>query len=88
MAAAVSVRPRIGEILVERGKLDPLALERTLRLQQSNVGSGGKQERLGELLVTLGLVAQREVTDALAQQLGLRVIEAGAYPEFPILEDA
>ncbi|MBK7470951.1 MAG: type II secretion system ATPase GspE [Betaproteobacteria bacterium] len=86
-ATAPAARRRIGEILVERGKLDPLALERTLRLQESNVAAGGKRERLGELLVTLGLVAQREVTEALAQQLGLRVIESGAYPEFPILEE-
>ena len=78
------VRLRLGEILVERGKLDPLALERTLRLQAN---AGRKRERLGELLVTLGLVAQREVTDALAQQFGLSIIESGAYPEFPILEE-
>ena len=54
-ATAPAARRRIGEILVERGKLDPLALERTLRLQESNVAAGGKRERLGELLVTLGL---------------------------------
>ena len=78
---------RLGELLVERGKLDPVALERTLRLQQSNPNTGGRRERLGELLVTLGLVAQREVSEALAQQLGLQVIEAAAYPEFPILEE-
>ena len=46
-------RLRLGEILVGRGKLDPTALERTLRLQESNAGSGGRRERLGELLVTL-----------------------------------
>jgi len=38
---------RIGEILIERGKLDSAGLERALRLQQ---GSG---EKLGVLLVTL-----------------------------------
>ena len=79
-------RLKLGEILVERGKLDPGALERTLRLQQGNAG-GAKRERLGELLVTLGLVAQREVTDALAFQLQLPIIESAAYPEFPILEE-
>ena len=70
-----AIRKRLGEMLVERGKLDPNALERTLRLQQGN-DTGGRRERLGELLVNLGLVAQREVTEALAQQLGLQVIEA------------
>src|SRR5689334_8259746 len=82
-------RLKLGEILVERGKLDPVALERTLRLQQGNAAGSipGKRERLGELLVTLGLVAQREVTDALAFQLQLPIIESAAYPEFPILEE-
>jgi general secretion pathway protein E len=76
-----SVRKRIGEILIERGKLDAATLERTLRLQQE---SG---ERLGALLVTLGVVAQRDVSEALAVQLQLTLIDAGSYPEFPILEE-
>ncbi len=74
-------RKRIGEILIERGKLDAPTLERALRLQQE---SG---ERLGALLVTLGVVAQRDVAEALAVQLDLPMVEAGRYPEFPILEE-
>src|SRR5438093_73651 len=53
--AAAHERLKLGEILVARGKLDATALERTLRVQQSNASAGGKRERLGELLVTLGL---------------------------------
>ena len=75
------VRKRIGEILIERGKLDAPTLERTLRLQAE---SG---ERLGALLVTLGVVAQRDVSEALAVQLQLALIDVGSYPEFPILEE-
>ena len=75
------VRKRIGEILIERGKLDAAGLERALRLQQ---GSG---EKLGALLVTLGVVAQRDVAEALASQLDLPLIEAAGYPELPILEE-
>jgi len=75
------VRQRLGEILIERGKLDAPSLERALRLQQE---SG---EKLGALLVTLGVVAQRDVSDALAAQLGLPLVDARAYPEFPILEE-
>ncbi len=76
-----TTRRRIGEILIARGKLDAATLERALRLQSE---SGDK---LGALLVTLGVVAQRDVCDALAEQLGLPLIEAAAYPEFPILEE-
>ena len=72
---------RLGEILIERGKLDQAGLERALRLQQE---SGDK---LGVLLVTLGVVAQRDVAEALAAQLGLPLVEATGYPELPILEE-
>jgi len=74
-------RKRIGELLIERGKLDAATLERALRLQQE---SG---ERLGALLVTLGVVAQRDVAEALAAQLELPLVDVAGYPEFPILEE-
>jgi general secretion pathway protein E len=74
-------RKRIGEILIERGKLDQANLERALRLQ---VETG---EKLGALLVTLGLCAQRDVAEALASQLALPLVDATGYPEFPILEE-
>jgi general secretion pathway protein E len=76
-----SARKRIGEILIERGKLDAAGLERALRLQEET------HEKLGGLLVTLGLVAQRDVAEALAQQLGMPLVEASGYPELPILEE-
>jgi len=75
------VHKRIGELLIERGKLDAAGLERALRLQQE---SGDK---LGALLVSLGVVSQRDVSEALAVQLGLPLIEAAGYPEMPILEE-
>ncbi len=74
-------RKRLGEILIDRGKLDPAGLERALRLQQDT------PEKIGVLLVTLGLCAQRDVAEALAAQLGLPFVEASGYPEFPILEE-
>ena len=74
-------RKRLGEILIERGKLDQANLDRALRLQAE---SG---ERLGSLLVTLGLCAQRDVAEALALQLSLPLVDASGYPEFPILEE-
>jgi general secretion pathway protein E len=75
------VRKRLGEILIERGKLDAANLERALRLQ------GDSGERLGSLLVTLGLCAQRDVAEALSLQLALPLVDASGYPEFPILEE-
>jgi general secretion pathway protein E len=80
-AAAAPTRKRIGEILIERGKLDAAGLDRALRLQLET------HEKLGVLLVTLGLVAQRDVAEALAHQLGMPLVEAARYPELPILEE-
>ncbi|MHB8723959.1 MAG: type II secretion system ATPase GspE [Casimicrobiaceae bacterium] len=77
-----SARRRLGEILIERGKLDQANLDRALRLQ------GESGEKIGALLVTLGLCAQRDVAEALATQLGLPLVEPGGYPEFPILEES
>jgi general secretion pathway protein E len=74
-------RKRLGDILIERGKLDAAGLDRALRIQED---SG---EKLGVLLVTLGVVAQRDVSEALANQLGLPLVEAASYPELPILEE-
>ena len=72
---------RLGEILIARGKLDAAGVERALRLQQET------GEKLGTLLVTLGLCAQRDASEALATQLELPLLDAGGYPEFPILEE-
>jgi general secretion pathway protein E len=74
-------RKRLGAILIERGKLDAAGLDRALRIQSD---SG---EKLGVLLVTIGVVAQRDVCEALANQLGLPLVEAASYPELPILEE-
>jgi general secretion pathway protein E len=79
---AAPARKRLGEILIERGKLDAAGLERALRLQAE---SGG--EKIGALLVTLGVCSQRDVAEALATQLGLPLVDASSYPEFPILEE-
>lgn len=72
----------LGEILQERGKLDAAGLERALRLQE-----GGERQRLGQIVITLGLVSERDVMEALAQQLDLPLLEAKAFPELPILEE-
>src|SRR5258707_5865443 len=39
------------------------------------------------MLVTLGVVAQRDVAEALAVQLALPLVDVASYPEFPILEE-
>ena len=80
MATALSML--LGEILVERGKLDRTNLERALRLQEAE-----PMERIGAILVRAGMVAERDLGDALSSQLGVALVDATAYPELPVLEE-
>ena len=61
---------RIGELLVEAGKLDPKELERAARLQRET------GEPLGNLLVQLGFVSERDIAASVAQALDLRTADA------------
>jgi general secretion pathway protein E len=73
---------RLGEILVERGKLDPANLERALKLQE-----GESHEKLGVILQRLGMVSGRDLADALADQLDVPIASATDFPELPLLEE-
>jgi general secretion pathway protein E len=73
---------RIGEVLMERGKLDPANLERALKLQE-----GESREKIGVILLRLGMVSGRDLADALAEQLDLPLASAADFPELPLLEE-
>jgi general secretion pathway protein E len=73
---------RIGEILVERGKLDPANLERALKLQE-----GESSDKIGVILLRLGMVSGRDLADALAGQLDIPVASGADFPELPLLEE-
>jgi general secretion pathway protein E len=79
---ATKLSKRLGQILIERSKLDAVNLERALRLQESGPG-----ERIGILLVRSGFAAERDVTEALSEQLKMPIVAASEYPELPVLEE-
>ncbi|MFZ1765065.1 MAG: type II secretion system ATPase GspE [Candidatus Nitrotoga sp.] len=81
---SIKLRKRLGEWLVEQGKLNALELERALDLQKDEVG---EHERIGTLLLKLGVVSARDVAEALAAQLGLALAEPADYPQVPLLEE-
>jgi len=58
---------RLGELLVERGQLTPEQLTDALRQRLD------AKERLGQTLVRLGLIGEREVVELLAHQFGLPI---------------
>src|SRR2546425_305281 len=61
---------RFGELLVERGRLTPDQLTDALKARQDS------KERLGQTLVRLGQLTEREVVELLAQQFSLPIASA------------
>jgi general secretion pathway protein E len=72
---------RLGEILIERGKIDAEDLERALELQQE------RGDKLGKIVVDMGLIAQRDLLSALSDQMGVPLIAVdGTPPNAPEIE--
>jgi len=72
---------RLGEMLIERKKIEPEDLERALELQQE------RGDKLGKILVDMGLIALRDVLAALSEQLGVPLVTVdGAPPVAPEIE--
>ncbi len=68
-------RPRLGDLLVQAGKLSARDLERALSAQQE-MGS-----MIGRVLVQLGLVSDADVAQALSVQLGIALATAQDFPD-------
>ena len=68
--------------LVAAGRLSPEALSRA---RQAARETG---ERLEHVLTRLGIMSERDLAEAVAAHLGLRVVGVGDVPAFPVLEDA
>lgn len=67
-------RPRLGEFLVASGVLTPAQLAEALREQSSWGG------RLGQNLVREGLIDERTLATAIAQQLYLKIVDLDLTP--------
>jgi general secretion pathway protein E len=77
----------IGEILVQRGKLDPANLDRALKVQET-ARLQASNEKIGSILTRLGMLSHRELALALAEQRGWSVVEVTEFPELPVMEDS
>lgn len=67
------VRKKLGEMLIEAGKLPPEELERALSEQQKT------GEKLGKTLVRLNILRETEIIEILSQQLKIPIIDLGDY---------
>ena len=65
---------RLGEILLDRGRIEVEDLERALELQQE------RGDKLGKILVDMGLIAQRDMLAALSDQLGVPLVTIDSAP--------
>ena len=77
----------LGEILIAQGKLDPVNLDRALKVQESAANATEAPEKLGSILTRMGMLSGRDLAEALAHQKGWIIVEAGEFPELPILEE-
>jgi general secretion pathway protein E len=82
--AATALGPRnmrLGEILLERGKIEAEDIERALELQLE------RGDKLGKILVDMGTVAHRDVLAALSDQLDIPLVAVdGVPPAAPEIE--
>lgn len=74
--------PLIGQVLVARGALQPGDLVKALALRER------EDTRLGEILLTHGMVSETELYAALAEQWRARLVDLAAEPPDPRLIDA
>jgi general secretion pathway protein E len=65
---------RLGEILIDRGKIDAEDLERALEIQRE------RGDKLGKIVVDMGLIAQRDVLAALSDQLDIPLVTVDNPP--------
>jgi type IV pilus assembly protein PilB len=69
-------RRRIGEVLVEQRLLTPEQLTKALELQQATP-PGQQRQRLGAVVIAAGFASERQVAEALAEALGLPLVDLG-----------
>lgn len=69
--------PRIGDILLAHGKVQHEQIDRALRLQADST------ERLGELLLQLGFISEKDLAAALAELFRLPLAQPEQYANSP-----
>ncbi len=71
----------LGEWLVAAKKLSDADLQRAIQVQKL---SGGK---LTQILVRLGLVAEKDIAQVLVERFGYRLLTVDEYPQEPVLAE-
>ena len=77
VAVGTPEQPPLCGLLVDAGKLESNDVDRALRLQREQ----DNWERIGSIVVKLGLVSETDVAEGLAGQLGLQLVDKSDYPD-------
>ncbi len=77
MMESIAAAPRLGEILLQRRIIDQEDLDRALELQRE------RNDRLGKIMVDMGLLAQRDLLAIVSEQLGVPLAVIGEPPALP-----
>lgn len=67
-------RPKLGEVLLELGSVDPDDLLRALQQQKETPGDAAARAQVGQILIQLGSIDERALAAALAQQFGVPLV--------------
>ncbi|WP_180539598.1 type II secretion system ATPase GspE [Nevskia soli] len=76
----VGAAPRLGEILIARKLIEQEDLERALELQSE------RNDRIGKIMVDMGLIAQRDLLAIISEQLDIPLSQIGEPPALPETE--
>ena len=82
----VSNRPKLGEVMLELGAVDPEELLEALEHQRDNPGEEASA-RLGEVLLELGSIDETALAAALAQQFGIPLADLRSETPDPEVVD-
>ena len=77
VAVGTPEQPPLCGLLVDCGKLESTDVDRALRLQKEQ----DDWERIGSILVKLGLVSEKDVAESLSAQLKLELVDRTEYPD-------
>jgi general secretion pathway protein E len=77
----------LGEILQQQNKLAPKDLDAALQFQALQQEKSQESEKLGSILTHRGLVSERDVAIALAEQMSLPLINPEDYPVDPLFDN-
>lgn len=80
MPVSSNAAPRLGEILIARNLIEKEDLDRALELQRE------RNDRIGKIMVDMGLLAQRDLLAIISEQLEVPLAQISEPPALPETE--